>query len=108
MLALRSAYIEGATIVSPMPEYDGVLRGLPSNLNPDRISIAVGSTELDGSSPFEFSASGASSSTKFVPEVDIVAPGVDVLTTLNTQSDEYDEVTTTAASSGIVGGVASL
>lgn len=84
MLALRSAYTDGMTIVSPMPEYDGVLRGMPSNLNPDRISIAVGSTELDGSSPFEFSASGANSSSHFSPEVDIVAPGVDILTTLHT------------------------
>jgi len=108
MIALREAYKSDVTIVSPMPEYDGVLRGMPSNLNPDRIAIAVGATNLEGDLPFQFSASGSEDSNIHSPEVDVVAPGVNVLTTVNTGIDQYDEVSTVAASSGIVGGIASL
>lgn len=108
MLALKEAYKDDITIIAPMPEYDGVLRGLPANLNADRISIAVGSTNIVGDTPFQYSAYGESSSNIHSPEVDIVAPGVNILTTLNTGTDQYTEVTTTTASSGIVSGVASL
>ena len=106
--SLKHAYKDGATIVSPMPDYDGVLRGMPTNLNDQHISIAVGGTDLDGDNPLTYSASGSESSTESSPEIEVVAPGEDVLTTAHTGTSDYEYVHTTSASAGIVGGVASL
>lgn len=108
MVALREAYNDGVTIVSPMPEYNGILQGLPSNMNADRIVIAVGSTNSAGDVPYIYSASGKVSSNKHIPDIDMVAPGVNVLSTVNSGIDQYERVTTPVASAGIVGGVASL
>ena len=106
--SFKQAYKNGTTIVSPMPDYDGILQGLPTKLNDQHVTIAVGGTDIDGNIPLQYSAAGSESSSESSPAIEVVAPGENILTTAHTGTSDYEEAHTVSASAGIVGGVASL
>lgn len=106
MVAMRNAYQQGRTIVAPMDDYDGVTWGIPNRLSRDNLVIAVGSS--DGIDSFQYSSEGRSNSNAEKTDIDLVAPGVDILTTTPVAPNSYQEQTNTTTAAAQATGVASL
>jgi len=105
---MRNAYQQGRTIVAPMDDYDGVTWGIPNRLSRDNLVIAVGSSDLSGIDPFRYSSEGRSNSSADKTDIDLVAPGVNVLTTAPDSSNSYKDETSTTTAAAQVTGVVSL
>ena len=99
--SVRDAYVQGRTIVAPAGDFNGTTGGLPAGFSDDGLVITVGSVDSGFDSPYQYSASSATN-------IDVVAPGVSVKSTVNTGSSAYGNITSTSMSVGLVGGVASL
>ena len=108
LAAVRSAYLADRTIIAPMGDFDGVVVGIPAGLASQRLTIGVGSTETNVTRAYRYSASSGPGSSVIKTNIDLVAPGVNMLTTKNAATNDYGNVTSTAASAGLVAGVASL
>lgn len=108
MTAMKNAYTAGRTIVAPMDDYNGVTYGIPNRLSRDHLVISVGSTELNGSNPYRYSSLGLSNSSAEKTDIDLVAPGVNVYTTLTGSSDDYGQQTSTTSAAAQVTGLTSL
>ena len=108
ILSIRSAYLQGRTIVAPTGDFEGVTGGLPAGQAAHRTVISVGATDELGESRASASAHGWLNASSIDTNIDLVAPGVDILTTVNTSDNAYDYVSSTAVSAGLVAGTSSL
>lgn len=104
--AIGNAAQNDHLIVAPSGDFLGIGSGLPAASSRYKGAISVGATDEENV-PSEFSGSSISSNPSGAT-LDLVAPGKNVMTTLNTGDSSYGEITTTNASAGLVGGVSSL
>jgi hypothetical protein len=104
--ALASVVASGRPVITPVGDFDGSAYTFPASTARHRMAISVGSTDESGN-PSQYSGSSLSSSPDNT-SLDVVAPGENVLTTVNTNSSAYSSVKTGTASAGLVTGVASL
>ena len=109
MNAVKNAYLNGAVVVGKTLDYNGSARGFPASLAKDRIALAVGSTIASGFSPSQYSSTATTyASSPTYSDIDIVAPGVDVMTTTNNGQPDYEYVTGTATAAATATGIVSL
>jgi len=104
--AARNVVATGHPLIAPAGNFEGSAYTFPASTARNEIAISVGSTD-NFKNPSQFSGSSLSSS-PLGATVDVVAPGENVKTTVNTGPSAYKTVSTTSASAGLVAGVASL
>ncbi len=106
--AVKNAYMNEAVVVGKAVEYNGPAIGFPGELSSDQMALAIGASDLTGNNPFQYSSTpnsdGISYSNK---DIDVIAPGINVLTTL-TDANQYGGFTGTDASAAIATGIISL
>lgn len=105
--ALRNAYVDGSVVVGKATEYNGKVIGFPAEFSSEHVAVGVGASDLSGRF-YEYSSTpepdGISYNDK---DIDVIAPGVNMETTLPT-ANAYGKFSGTGASAALVTGIVSL
>lgn len=105
--AVKNAYMNGSVVVGKAMEYDGTGIGFPANLASDHIVFTVGAADLSGEH-YQYSGTSQSASISEDPkDINVIAPGVDMMTTL-AGNTEYGTISGTSGSAALATGVVSL
>lgn len=107
--AVKNAYLNGAVVVGGALQYDGIAIGFPANLASDHVVFTVGAANLSNE-PFQYSGIPESDVVSYdSDDINIIAPGVNILTTLPPASNQkYGKVRGTHTSAALATGIISL
>ncbi len=106
--AVKDAYLDGSVVVGKAIEYNGTGIGFPANLASDHIAFTVGAYNNVSLSSYEYSSTPEATSISYdTDDINVIAPGINMLTTLYGNT-EYGEVSGTSASAALSAGIISL
>lgn len=107
--AVKNAYESGSVVIAGALPYDGILPlGFPANLASEHVVLTVGAYNSSTQQPFQFSGTPAGDDVSNDPrDINLIAPGVNLLTTLP-GGNQYGDVSGTYASAALATGIVSL